>query len=251
MDATSAFTFKDLFTFLAGDMAKAICERNGETQTQKMTRTQAAAQMIVGFMPRDVIEVMLAGHCMMFHELMVDSVHHTLAGEMDATRRATRSGIVAMDKCFGNNLTRLEGYRLRHAEGEREVPAVAPGKMAIEELAAASVTPLTDSPTAQARARTEVGATGAVETRTRPARSRPDPFGASSPIGGQASPEAIAACRANPAAMAALDAGDAEAFARAMGIDMPSEHYLTAAGGEGSMFDGEASGVRPPRVPKV
>ena len=42
------------------------------------------------------------------------------------------------------------------------------------------------------------------------------------------SPERLAACRANPVAMAALDFGDHAAFARAMGIE-PSEAYLEAA----------------------
>jgi DNA-binding FadR family transcriptional regulator len=59
---------------------------------------------------------------------------------------------------------------------------------------------------------------------------------------------AIAACRANPEAMAALDAGDPERFARAMGLDAPSDAYLAAAGAEGSVFDRRVVGGRPPRV---
>ena len=62
----------------------------------------------------------------------------------------------------------------------------------------------------------------------------------------QPSPEVIAACRANPEAMAALNAGDAERFARAMGIDNPSEAYLAAAARPGSPFDRQASGSRTP-----
>ena len=43
-------------------------------------------------------------------------------------------------------------------------------------------------------------------------------------------PEQIAACRANPEAMAALRTGNYARFARAMGVeDEPSEDYLTAA----------------------
>ena len=56
MDTQPAFGFKELFAHVIGDMAKAICERNGETQQQQFLRSQAAAHMIMGFLPRDVIE---------------------------------------------------------------------------------------------------------------------------------------------------------------------------------------------------
>jgi len=45
----------------------------------------------------------------------------------------------------------------------------------------------------------------------------------------QPSPEQIDACRANPEAMEALEAGDAERFARAMGVDQSESRPATAA----------------------
>ena len=56
MDPQSAFTFQDLFTFVISDMAKAISQRSGETGDQHFARSRAAAHMILGFLPRDVIE---------------------------------------------------------------------------------------------------------------------------------------------------------------------------------------------------
>jgi hypothetical protein len=47
----------------------------------------------------------------MFHELIVADVHHTFCHEATATQRATRNGIVAMDKAFGANLIRLRQHR--------------------------------------------------------------------------------------------------------------------------------------------
>ena len=49
------------------------------------------------------------------------------------------------------------------------------------------------------------------------------------------SAEAIATCRSNPAAMAALDAGDPAAFARALGIE-PNEAFLAAATRPGDVY---------------
>jgi len=83
----------------------------------------------MAFSPRDLIETVLAGRCVMFHELVVDSIHHTLRGELDTTRRATRATIVAMDKAFGNNLARFERYRTRSAE---PAPAAQPELSAAE-----------------------------------------------------------------------------------------------------------------------
>jgi len=219
MNALPAFGFKELFAHIVGDIAKAVCERNGETRLQQIDRSQAAVHTIMGFLPRDVIEAMLAGHCVMFHEMMVASVLDTLRGELDTMRRATRSSIVAMDKAFANNLSRLEHYQLRPSEGSRdeadarpdtavEVPDSRPAPVPDAELP--SETPL-----------------GTVET---------DDAGVTSLVF-TPSAETIALCRANPDAMAALEAGDPERFARAMGVDLPSEAYLDAAAASGSPFD--------------
>jgi hypothetical protein len=115
-----------LLDHVIGDMAQAVSQRRDEPQSKRLARVQAAAQTIAAFQPRDAVEAMLAGHCVMFHELIVDSIQITLRGELDASRRATRSGIVAMDKAFGANLLRLEQYRTRQADSTAEAaePAV-------------------------------------------------------------------------------------------------------------------------------
>ena len=271
MDTQPAFGFKELFAHVIGDMAKAICERNGETQQQQFLRSQAAAHMIMGFLPRDVIEAILAGHCVMFHELMVDSIRDTLRGELDTMRRATRSNIVAMDKAFGNNLTRLERYQMRPSEGRRDAPEARADGGTVVASADRTTAPVPEAPSQAAPARTvpvrdsapvtrQVPARASAETRDLPAQgdietsSRAqieDSLSVHLPdatIVYHPSPETIAACRANPEAMAALEAGDPERFARAMGIDMPSEAYLAAAASPGSPFDRQASGSRSPAL---
>jgi hypothetical protein len=59
---------------------------------------------------------------------------------------------------------------------------------------------------------------------------------------GLATPEVIAACQASPEVMAALDSGDAERFARAMGIKQPSDAFLAAAAGRPDIFGPRAAG---------
>ena len=233
MDTRPAFGFKELFNHLVGDIAKAIAQRGGESKQQQITRSEAAIHMIMGFLPRDVVEAILAGHCVMFHELMVDTTRHTLLGEVEATRRATRSGIVAMDRAFANNLTRLEQYRLRPSDGRRDAPEAAPVDAQPETVAP------TSDPVVETRP-------AVVATRDLPT-ARPDhrdDATTEATLYFSPSVEAIAACEANPEAMAALQAGDAERFAHAMGIDAPSGEFLAAAANSGSLFNRHASETR-------
>jgi hypothetical protein len=240
MDTQPAFGFKELLSHVVGDMAKAVSERNGESKQQQSVRAQAAIYAIMGFLPRDVIEAMIAGHCVMLHELMTDSIRDTLTGEVGTTRRATRSGIVAMDNAFGGNLARLERYRLRPSEGSRNVAAPLAAKVPVKvvdpAIPAAATPEVVISAVAPTNGVIPAGRTPIVETRAaaRPTEPTPD-AGVSKPVVTapaeaalhtyKPSAAAIAACRANPEAMAALDAGDPLGFARAMGIDVPAEEY--------------------------
>jgi hypothetical protein len=167
------------------------------------------------FQPRDSIEAMIAGHCVMFHEMIVDSVRFTLGRELEGTRRVTRSTIIAMDKAFGNNLTRLAQYRAGLAKGQTQAQPVD----TIAETAIAD------------RARRH----GSTPVRPEPASPR-------QPVK-PTSPEAIAACEANPEAVAALNARDPARFARAMGVNQPSEAYLAAAA---TQMAGFTAATRPP-----
>jgi hypothetical protein len=259
MQSQAQFGFKDMLTQVIGDMARAMCRRNDESEQRQRDRVEAAVRMIMGFLPRDLIEAMLAGHCVMFHELMVDNVRHTLLGEVDTMRRSTRASVVAMDKCFGNNLTRLEHYQRRPSTGSRETadtvavetPAETPMETPIEAPVATAAVATPRDASLRTAMRTEFATAGqqagaATErtpepqgTAAPPARTAATGIGSAS-IGGP-SASAIADCQANPEAMAALDAGDPARFARALGLE-PNAAFLAAATAPGGPFDRAAAG---------
>jgi hypothetical protein len=201
MDTQPAGTLQDLFTVIVGDIAKAVSDRDGEARQQHDIRVHATTCMVMSFSPRDAIEAMIAGQCVMLHEMIVDSVHKTLRSEEDDRRPTTRAGIVAMDRAFGANLTRLDRYQTRRAQTPDTHPAEGLGEMDIVE-----------------RVRRHQAQT------PQPAPAQPAAK-ATTPT-----PEQIAACAASPEAMAALDAADPARFARAMGVNNPSATYLAAAG---------------------
>jgi hypothetical protein len=220
MDPQQNFGFKEMLTHLIADIARALGQRPGDNEQMRLARTQAVTRMILDLRPRDAIEGMLSGHVVLFHELLTDSTLETLRTEMTVNRRPARGTIVSLDKAFQRNLTLLEKHRQRPSQGSHEAaqtPPVAPPR------AEEAVAPAPPSP-AVAKAR-EV----TVLSTLRP------------------SADQVAACRANPAAMAALDAGDAEGFARALGIARPNPAYLDAAA-SGGMF--QVNGQQFARAPR-
>jgi hypothetical protein len=344
--------FKEMITHVISDVAKAVCERPGESRQQQIARTQAAARMVLNLRPRDVLEAMLSGQSVMLHAVLADSIHDSLLGEIDVMRRGTRSNIVALNRAFHMNINRLDQCQRRPSQGTREASegAVARdaggplGHVPQAEVRREGASRMGHSPdgalpgeplpnvlmpnvlmpngvlssgvlptgglcdgllprgtlpcgtlpggalqgrafrralqreTSQREARQREAAhkeatqkeasqrevfqrtsghgevprqSGAIAlplvdatlARPQPGFSRPVEAAAQKPVApaspplanGSAryhpSPEQIAACQANPEAMAALAAGDAGRFARAMGVQHPSEAYLAAAAG--------------------
>jgi hypothetical protein len=249
MDTDSAFGFEDLFTSALRGMANAISERHGENEVQQFARCQVAVHMIAGFQPRDVIELMLAGHCVMLHEVMTADVHDSLSGEAATNRRS----VVALNKAFNDNLDRLERYRRRPAEGQRDAPEAAPLADAAAPPARPTAAAAPAQPNRAARRQAARAELHAAATATRTAHP-PGALRNASPQAGPPpegtvvrppTPEDVANCRANPEAMAALAAGDPARFARALGVDQPGEAFLAAANCPGSPFDAEAAGPWP------
>lgn len=255
MASTPEFGCNELFASVIGEIAKAVSERGGETAQQQLARSQAAVHMIMGFLPRDVVEALLAGHCVMLHETMLASVHDTLLGEADAMRRSTRSAVIAMNKEFNGNLGHLERYQARPVLARRDAPAVPPAEVTSSGTGT-SVPPMPSGlPRAVPEAPTPSTATQAVP----PLPAQPNMVGSAAQnaldwlmehdpeatMEYHPSPAMLAECEANFEAMAALAAGDPERFAKALGIAIPAEAFLQAANNPGSPFDPNATGPWP------
>jgi hypothetical protein len=228
---------------------------------------------------------MLASRCVMFHEISLDSARRTLKGEEDKSHRSTRGNLVALDRAFGANLTRLLRYRDLNPEIQAEQPAshaafhqeaapvphddpataMRPEDMRPEDMSPGDADPVrasametVPSPLASAETATPAHPTEAAATRATglstaastmqyrndTASDQPPPWALPAPGPGVRAPEIadfpvsserIAACLANPAAMAALKANDPAAFARALGVE-PSEEFLAAAAALDSPF---------------
>jgi hypothetical protein len=129
-----------LLTQIVAGVAQALSARAGESVCESTGehagRTRIAAATIMDFAPRDTVEAMLAGHCVMFHHLIVEDVEVMRRGEQG---RVTRAGIVAMDRAFGANLTRLARYRTDRAKGAQKEAAQKEGDQTLEGLAETTI----------------------------------------------------------------------------------------------------------------
>jgi hypothetical protein len=263
---TATFGTKELFSHVIGDMAKAISERNGESKQQQFVRSQAAVHTILSFLPRDAIEAMLAGHCVMFHEVITDSIRETLRGEVDNMRQSTRGNLVALNKAFNGNLDRLRRFQTAASDAVRVDLQPAQAKAEPAEPAAATAptnpipvrtepaepraatTPTHEQPEVQRQAHETPADQAVSETTDVPDLDDPDALivqSETATIVFHPSAETIAACRANPEAMAALQAGDPGRFARAMGLEMPTDEFPDAAEAQGSVFYRRPEDIRP------
>lgn len=146
------FSVKDVVTHVIDDIAKAISEHQGEGKQNQSVRAGVATTMIQDFHPSDVVQVMLAGQCVMFHAVMTKSIRETIPGELETTRQATRSNIVAINKTFHMNPDRLDRCQMQAAASQPVAPDAAvprpedPTRPGPLETSAPPVTPTPEVP---------------------------------------------------------------------------------------------------------
>lgn len=206
MHAHQEFAAKDILDHIIDDMANAISQRPDEGPGHQDVRARVATAMMEDLRPSDVAQVMLAGHCVMFHAVLTDSFRDTLRGEMDTMRRGTCSNLVAMNNSFHMNLDRLDRYQTRDAK-----TANAPATAAT--IQAPSRAPETDAPPAARPAAVVM-----------PVVSAPVGAGASTP-GTAVAPAPVASAPVAPVASAL----DAEALLSRVAIGAAHQRQPQAA----------------------
>jgi hypothetical protein len=125
MQANSKFGFEQLITELLRDLADAVADRPGESQAQRFARHQTAIFSTMAFHPRDAMETMLAGQCVMFDHLLRDATHDLLCSETAPGKLRVRSQIAALAKIF---LKHLEQWCQLRARPEQQTATSPPSE---------------------------------------------------------------------------------------------------------------------------
>jgi hypothetical protein len=116
MQAPPEFGFQQLVSELLRGLAGAVAERPGQTEAQRFARHQTAIFSVMAFLPRDAIETMLAGQCVMIDHLLRDAVSDLLRSETAAGKLRIRSQVTALGRQFLKHLDQFCRMRARPDE---------------------------------------------------------------------------------------------------------------------------------------
>jgi len=89
-------------------IVRALSGRGGETEAEREAQADQFRTMILSFQPRDVVEMQLAGHAVLFTELLADSARDLLSGMDDTRKPRAIAGLISMGRLVLGNLDRLE-----------------------------------------------------------------------------------------------------------------------------------------------
>ena len=136
---------------IAREVIETVTNRHGNSPARRIVRQQATASSISSFQPRDPMETMLAGQCVIFDHVLRDAARDTLGGHDPDIKLRARPQVLATGKMFLAHLDKLKTLQARLAE---EPVAQAPGKKAAASIVTA------DAPRNEARPAEALRATG-------------------------------------------------------------------------------------------
>jgi hypothetical protein len=115
MHTESGFAMLTAMGEITREVIETVAGQPGDTPARRLARQQTAASTMASFMPRDPVETMVAGHCVIFDRLLRDSVHDTLCGQPIEMKLRTRNQSHASGKMFLALLDKLEHLQTRLA----------------------------------------------------------------------------------------------------------------------------------------
>ena len=121
MQAPPEFGFEQLVSELLRGLADTVADRPGQTEAQRFARHRAAIFSIMAFLPRDAMETMVAGQCVMFDHLLRDAVSDVLRGEAGVGKLRLRSQVIGLGRSFLKHLDLFGRLRARPGQ-DRAAP---------------------------------------------------------------------------------------------------------------------------------
>src|SRR5258708_3797037 len=116
MPASPEFGFQQLLTELLRGLADAVADRPGETEAQRFARHQTVIFSVMAFLPRDAMETILAGQCVLLDHLLRDATSDLLRSEAAPGKLRVRSQITALGRLFLKHLEQLRLLQARQAQ---------------------------------------------------------------------------------------------------------------------------------------
>ena len=118
--AAPAFGFQQLTGEIIRGVVETVAERTGDTEAQRFARTQTVVFSIMAFLPRDAMETMLAGQCVVFDHVLRDGARDLLRGQAELIKLRARPQLNATGNMILKTLSHLD--RLKSRPGEQALP---------------------------------------------------------------------------------------------------------------------------------
>ena len=110
------FTLQDAVDEICNGVIEAVAERPGEPEAVRLIRRQTVGHTVRSFQPRDPLEAMLAGHCVIFDQLVRDTMRDSIRGQTAATAFRTRNQIHGSGRMFLAHLKAFVAVHPHEAE---------------------------------------------------------------------------------------------------------------------------------------
>ena len=130
--STTQFDASDLAHILLDGVMGALTARGDLTPEQKQTRARGLWAVVANCEPRDAIQTMLVGQCLLFNEMIADGGRDVLVGMMDTLKSRAQSNLNGLSRALQQNIAML--VRLR----DKSAAAVAVTQESLSELDAAA-----------------------------------------------------------------------------------------------------------------
>lgn len=105
---SNPFHLANLIVPTLDGIVRALSDGGIQTEAERLAKANAALTAILAFLPRDVIEMTLAGQTILFNELLADGAHDVLGGMVDAVKRRSHANLLSMGRVVQGHLDRLE-----------------------------------------------------------------------------------------------------------------------------------------------
>lgn len=107
MQSNSNFGFPQIVKELIGDIIHTVADKPGLSPERKAAARQTVICTLMAFQPRDPVETMIAGQCIVYDHLLRDGARDVLRGQSDEVKIKSRIGILSTGKVFLQTLTML------------------------------------------------------------------------------------------------------------------------------------------------
>jgi len=169
MQQTQAFGYEQVMTELLRGVVDTVGDRSGLSPERKAAAKNTAVCSVMAFNPRDPVETMLAGQCVVYDHMLHDGAKDMLRGQAEQLMIQARPGVLAAGKMFLGALGMLLRMQRRP---EAQLAFARPLPVQEEAPKQAKAAPADAAEAARAEPREDVqtpGHTAPVQSAARPA----------------------------------------------------------------------------------